>query len=191
MGPEGAGKSTQAKLFAKDCKLLYISTGDMLRFFAQNDKGYLGNAVRAMFARHGYLKSELLNRIVIETLKNAKYKNGVVLDGSLRTFEETEEFDQVLQKTGLDLPVIVFYLNISEDESIKRLTFGRKRVDDTIEGVKARLSHFHNQLKERLAIIREKYQLIEINGEQSEEKVHEEIMNKATSLSSWKEADAD
>ncbi len=176
IGPEGAGKSTQAQMLSQALSLPLISTGDMLRYFAKEDKGYLGDAARRMFAENGYLNAELMLEMMSKKLREDKYRQGVVLDGSLRTYDETVHFDEIFEQSHLHLHITVFYITISEVESIKRLAYGRKRPDDIIHSVKTRLSHFNERLEERLAIIEKRYQLIEINGMQSKENVHAEIM---------------
>ena len=176
IGPEGAGKSTQAKMLADAISLPCLSTGDMLRHFAHHDQGHLGDACRKMFAENGYLDAGLINQIVAETVKNEQYQRGVIFDGSLRTYDETVHFDDAMAQAGLHFPITVFYINISQEESIARLLQARKREDDTIEGIMTRLGHFHDRLEERLAIIKQRYELIEIDGMQTIEQVHEEVM---------------
>ena len=178
IGPEGAGKSTQARMLSEALHLPLISTGDMLRRFAKDDTGALGEAARKMFAANGYLKADLMLRMMGEQLQDRVYKQGVILDGSLRTYEEAVRFDEIFEQSNLHLPIIVLYINVPQEESIKRLSFGRKRPDDIIQSVETRLSHFHEQLEERLAIITKKYQLIAIDGMNEKEAVHAEIMEK-------------
>ena len=98
IGPEGAGKSTQALLLARALSLPHLSTGDMLRCFAKNDQGYLGDASRKMFAQNGYLDAKLINQIVAKSLSDKLYRKGVILDGCLRTYEETLRFNEVSLK---------------------------------------------------------------------------------------------
>lgn len=178
IGPEGAGKSTQAHLLALALHLPLISTGDMLRRFAKEDTGELGMAARKMFAENGYLDASLMLQMMEKQLQDALYAEGAILDGSLRTYDETLRFDEIFHHLHLHLPILVLYISIPEKESIQRLTYGRKRPDDIIESVKIRLSHFHERLDDRLAMIRKKYQLIAIDGMQDKEDVHKEIMEK-------------
>ena len=182
IGPEGAGKSTQARMLANELQLPLVSTGDMLRHFAKEDTGFLGDAARDMFSKNGYLDANLINQIVAETLRDPQYSKGVILDGSLRTYDETVHFDDVFEQAKLHLPVVVFSITVPEEESIQRLVFGRKRSDDTISGVRRRLLHFKEKLQERMAIIAKKYALIEIDGVSDKDKVHNAIMQQINKL---------
>lgn len=183
IGPEGAGKSTQSQMLATELGLPRVATGDVLRHIQEKDKGDLGKKVKKMFMDNGYLVADLILRIMGEQLRESVYSQGVVLDGSLRTYDEVMHFDAMLQRLNLQLPVVVLYLTIPKNESIKRLTYGRKRLDDIIGSVTTRLSHFHERLDERLAIIEKKYQLISIDGMKSKDTVHEEIMEKISRIS--------
>lgn len=178
IGPEGAGKTTQANMLSEALHLPIISTGDMLRHFAKDDTGVLGTAARKMFAEHSYLDAEAMLKMMREQLQDSLYQEGAILDGSLRTYEETRRFNEVFEQLDVEPSVIVLFLTISHEESIQRLVYGRRRADDIIQSVEARLSHFHERLEDRLALIAKKYQLIEINGMPEKEKVHEEIMEK-------------
>ncbi len=177
IGPEGAGKSTQANLLATKTGLPYVSTGNLIRSFAENDRGELGNAARKMFASHSYLAAKFLKQIFIKTLNGKQYQRGVILDGSLRTYEETIQFDDLLKESRLTLPVVVLYIYISEEESIKRLVSKRRRRDDTIEGIKSRLAYFNDKLVERLQVIQSKYQLLTVDGMKPIAEVHKDVKN--------------
>ena len=45
-GPEGSGKSTQAKMLAKDLNLPYLGSGDLVRHYSASDKGIMGDICR-------------------------------------------------------------------------------------------------------------------------------------------------
>lgn len=157
IGPEGSGKTTHALKLVEESGLPYVTTGDTIRALAASDPGELGDECRAMFAEGKYLSGETLLRILVERFSQDDVKNGLILDGGLRTLEETIAFQAMLDAAGLNLPMTVIYLQIPEEETYERLVRGknaRKRADDTEEGVASRLEKFNFQLQERLEVIK-------------------------------------
>src|SRR3989344_2756282 len=45
-GPEGSGKGTQASLLAKELKIPHLVSGDLVRKYAGEDKGIMGEVCR-------------------------------------------------------------------------------------------------------------------------------------------------
>ncbi len=180
IGPEGSGKTTHALLLAEDTGLPYVTTGDTIRDLAANDPGELGDECRAMFAEGRYLAGETLLRILVERFSRPDVQDGLILDGGLRTLEETIEFQAMLEQAGLDLPMTVIYLNIPEEETYDRLVRGknaRKRADDTEEGVASRLEKFNLLLEERLNVIKNQpgWELVLLDAMPEEEVVYSQI----------------
>lgn len=187
IGPEGAGKSLQAKFLAQELNLPYISTRQLLEDRRDNDMGPIGDKVRKMFDDGVYLDGETLLEIVVERFSQEDTEGGFILDGGFRTVEETVEFRNTLTLAGRDFPVVVFYLKVPKEVSIERLINGpnaRKRHDDTPEGLEKRLSKFNYRLEERLAAIRaqEDWQIIEIDATPTEDKVSKVIMESTKNL---------
>ena len=180
IGPEGSGKSTQAKNLAKRLNLPYVSTGDMLREAAKNDESELGDACRKMFEKHDYLPAEKLLEAVGKRLKRDDIDKGVVLDGGFRTFKETENFPEILSRTGKNFSVRVFFLKVPYWKCAERLMGenGRKRADDTPEAWLSRMKEFNTDLQKRISIIRTHWSLKIIDGNKTEEEVAENLWNK-------------
>ncbi len=181
IGPEGSGKTTIAKKLAEASDKPYITTGDIIRDLAANDPGPLGEECREMFANHAYLSGETLLMILVHRFSQPDAENGLVLDGGLRTLEETLDFQAMLDEAGRSIPMTVMYLHIPDSVSIERLVTdenARKRDDDTLEGVRSRLAKFHHQLDERLKAIEANpnWELIEVDATISENKVYEEVV---------------
>lgn len=176
IGMEGSGKSTVARDLAKRLDYIYVSTGDMLREAAKNDMGTLGDACRKMFENHAYLDPQILLKIVEKRLEQDDAVDGVVLDGGFRTLEETKNFDKI----GKDFEVKVFYLNVPKRECLNRLLGenGRKRSDDTEDGVRKRMFEFSKDLFARTKFIRDKYQLEIIDGMRPLEEISNEILRR-------------
>lgn len=117
LGAPGSGKGTQAKVLAQKFKLAHISTGDLFREEIAK-KTALGEKVG------GYVTSGKLvpDGVVTEVLtaKLATLKDGFLLDGFPRTLDQAMALDQFLHKGGKKIAAVV-YLNLSEDEVVKRL----------------------------------------------------------------------
>lgn len=177
-GPEGSGKSTQAKLLSKSLDLPYVSTGDMLRDAAKNDKSELGDDCRKIFEQHIYLSPKKLLEVVGKRFKNEDIDKGVVLDGGFRTVEETKYFSEMLEKTGKKFFVIVKFLKVPYWICAERLMGenGRKGSDDTLEAVLNRMKEFNTGLGERMSLIRNEWSLQIINGNRTEEEIAAELL---------------
>lgn len=184
IGPEGSGKTDNAKLLAVQSGKPYISTHDLLDEVKENDPGFLGDKVREMFANHTYLAGDLLLQIINNRFIKDDTQNGFILDGGFRTVEETMNFEKTLERAGRNLPITVIYLNIPIETSFERLINGdgsqkRGRKEDTFEGVKSRLEKFNYRLEERLNIIKSNpnWDLIEIDATPSKNDVYKDICN--------------
>ena len=73
--------------------------------------------------------------------------------------------------------LIVLYLHISPKETMGRL-LKRARSDDSAKSIKVRINVFKNQVMPVINHYRRKALVLEVDGEQSREKVFEEIINK-------------
>lgn len=162
VGPEGSGKTRQAKLLSSQMQIPYISTGDIIRERAKNDEGRLGEACRVMLEKRTYLSPELLQELVIERLKGDDVKDGVVFDGALRTLGEVENFDETLQEAGRsDFSVNVVYLRVpgwaGADRILKDKEDRGARTDGDVGGILSRMGHFYDNLSGRMSLVRGKY----------------------------------
>jgi len=147
IGPQGSGKSTQGKLLAQFLGLPYISTGDIFRS--------MQGEIKQILEQGRLVDDQTTSKIVEEELKNPKYQNGFIFDGYPRTLEQIRLFDPVFDK--------VVYLNLSDDESKKRL-LARGREDDTDESIAERLKNYHQQTDPILDYYRQKGIFQSIDG---------------------------
>ncbi|MCX6726380.1 MAG: nucleoside monophosphate kinase [Candidatus Shapirobacteria bacterium] len=176
-GPEGSGKSTQAEYSAKFFCCPYVSTGNILREAARNDKSELGDACRKMFKEHVYLSPSRILDVLRIRLQQKDVDQGVILDGGFRTIEETECFPAMLEKTGKTFAVNVVYLRVPLWKCAERLMSegGRKREDDTPAAWLKRLKEFNTGLGIRMSLIRHRWSLQIIDGNKPEKEIFEEI----------------
>lgn len=169
LGPQGSGKSTQAKMLASTLNLPYIEMGQIFR-----DKAASGDSDIAHQIKIALDAGELVtDSIAVETLKEKlaepAFSNGFILDGYPRNQVQLEGLDKNIDK--------VFYVKVSDEEAIKRLSL-RARADDTQEVLARRLAIYHEKTEPLLSVYREKNILVEINGEKSIQEVNQEVLEK-------------
>lgn len=154
LGAEGSGKTSQAKLFAKQIGLPFLTYGDVFRNAAENDRTELGEECRRVFRDHDYIKLTVLKELIFRELKKEEYKNGVVIDGALRQEGESESFSDLLKSAGVENPnITVFFLRIPGWRAFER-TIKRGRQDDTLVGMTGRLGAFYKGLGKRSSGLR-------------------------------------
>lgn len=183
-GPEGSGKGTQAKLLSEKLGVPHIQSGDLVRDAAQNDKGLIGDAARAALSTGKYVPDSEMYVLWKKRLKEKDALKGWIIDGFPRNIKQAKFLFNKVEKYGYKVDKIL-YLKISEEETLKRLSL-RKREQFTGSGknhddpelVKSRLQEFRRGQEKLLEYLREKGVLVEIDGEQSIEEIHEEIMER-------------
>lgn len=165
IGPQGSGKSTQAELLANYLNTPKISTGDIFRKIAEENSPE-GERIREI-QRSGKLVDDATTaEIVKKRLGEQDAQNGFILDGYPRNLAQRDLFDPQFDK--------VFYLNVPDEEVIKRL-MNRGREDDTPESIKMRLNLYKDQTQPLLDYYKNLGILTEINGTGPVEEIQNEI----------------
>ncbi|HYM65610.1 MAG TPA: nucleoside monophosphate kinase, partial [Candidatus Sulfotelmatobacter sp.] len=157
----------------------YVGTGDIIRDRAKNDPGPLGEACRKMIEEHAYLDPKLIGQILSDRLSRDDAKDGVVIDGALRTLDETEDFDKILDDAGKgNFEVDVVFLDVPDEIGIeRRLNSPELRPGENRESVLKRLEHFYTNFDERMNIVRERYNFYKIDATKEIEKVFKNIIS--------------
>lgn len=175
IGIQGSGKSTQGNLLSKKLKIPYLSTGHILRNLSQ-EKTPLGRYIKETINAGVLVPDRRMIPIVEEYLKRPEYEKGYILDGFPRTVGQAEVFNGEVD--------VVVYLDVSDKEALWRLSYREEdekaedREDETLLAIRKRIELFHEYTEPVLDYYRKKKRLIEINGEQTIEKIHDEIMDK-------------
>lgn len=178
--PEGAGKSTQAKMLADQLGVPLQISGDLVRRMAELDKGIMGDICRETLSTGHYVGDSEMFVLWKARLKDTDMQDGWVIDGFPRNMTQAEFLADKLDKYGKTVDV-VFYLKVSEEVSIARLLKrGRKLSDgslhDSEELIRERLKRYKAEEASVLEYYRAQGVLVEIDGEQDVEKVHADIM---------------
>lgn len=175
IGRSGSGKGTQAELLIKYLGNLYhVESGSLIRALAElnSDAGIRAKEVLA--------KGDLIPEVIAyplwasEICKNVKPEQGMIFDGSPRRLDEAEHLDEVLKFLDRFENTKVLLVDISDQEAAKRLKL-RGRDDDHDKAIQNRLDFFRESVMPVVDHYEKLGKLIKINGEQSVEKIHEDI----------------
>lgn len=183
-GPEGSGKGTQAKLLAEELGLPTLTSGDLVREAAEQDKGLIGDACRKSLQAGKYVADSEMFVLWKNKLKQEDIKRGWIMDGFPRNLRQAKFLIRKVAKYGYKVDKLI-YLKISPEESITRLLKrGRKlhagngTLHDSPERIEQRLKMYHQGEKAVVDFFAKMGILAEINGERSIEEVHRKIMSK-------------
>jgi adenylate kinase len=169
-GPPGAGKGTQADLFAARHHIPKISTGDILRKAIQ-DGTRIGAMVRETLQSGALVGDDLVISIVAERLEQPDTAKGFVLDGFPRTIPQAAALDAILADRG---GVSVIALVVHADEVIRRL--GRRgREDDEAYVIKERLEVYSRETEPVLQYYRRRGVVTILDGNRPLDEVTEAI----------------
>ena len=121
LGPPGAGKGTQAVVFAQQRGIPKISTGDILRDAVQSSTE-LGQRAKATMDAGGLVDDQLMIAIVRERLGRADIACGFVLDGFPRTVAQATALDEIMASQGA---LVVVDIAVPDDALVARLALRR------------------------------------------------------------------
>ncbi len=187
IGASGSGKGTQVDLLKKelllrrpDTPIFYLQTGQYFREFIKGDSMASRIAKEAIDSGErapDFLAMYIWSKLFVEELKGEEH---LIIDGSPRSVNEAKNLDIALKFFKREHPAVI-YLKVSRKWSFDHLMAraekeGRK--DDTAESINKRLDWFDADVKPAIERFRRDrdYDFVEINGEQSIEAVHRDIM---------------
>lgn len=183
-GPEGSGKGTQTKLLAEKLNLPILTSGDLVRDAATNDKGIIGEVCRQALFEGKYVADSEMFVLWKWRLKEEDAKGGWIMDGFPRNVEQAMFLDDKIDKYGYKVEYAI-YLSIPEEESYRRLIArarpihaGSSELHDSPERIKSRLEIYKEGEKDVLEYYRVKGVLAEVDANKSIEDVHNEILKK-------------
>ncbi len=176
LGPQGAGKGTQAKRISAEYGIPHIASGEILR--AEMDAGTeLGNRVKDVYDRGDLVSDDLMIELIRNRLEQPDTEAGFVLDGFPRTTVQAEALDSMFNDIGRNFSV-AFALQIPDEVAFDRLRRRAQvegRADDTDEAIQRRLGNYHRETEPLIEYYRTRGNLVPIHGNRSENEVFAEI----------------
>ncbi len=187
LGLPGAGKGTQGELLSRKLGIPKISTGDILREAVKKGTP-LGLKAKEAMDRGELVSDDIVIGIVKEKLQSDDCSRGCILDGFPRNIPQAEELDRI------DGNVFAIYINVPEEEVIKRLCARRvcpscgalynlitnpprddekcdrcgtpliQRDDDKEEVIRERIRVYREKTEPIINYYRERGKLVEVDG---------------------------
>ena len=106
LGAQGTGKGTVAGLISEKIGIPQISTGDIFRKNI-SEKTELGIEADKYISKGNLVPDEITVPMVEDRLTWEDAKNGAILDGFPRTIEQAEALDEILDKKGEKVDLVV------------------------------------------------------------------------------------
>jgi adenylate kinase len=176
LGPQGAGKGTQAKRIAAEYEVPHVSTGDMFRaaIAAQTD---LGKRVQPILASGALVPDDVTVALIRERLGEPDAAAGFVLDGFPRNLAQAEALDEMLRAIGRLLDAILFFdlPDTVATERMLRRAAEENRPDDTPDVIARRLEIYHSETEPIVEYYRATGKLVPLHAERPVEQVWVEI----------------
>lgn len=136
LGPQGAGKGTQAQLLSAELGIPHISTGDLFRAHLGEETD-LGQQVKGYLDAGSLVPDEITNEMVRERLQEPDTASGFLLDGFPRTNVQADVLDGILAELRVSLDAVV-ELAVAREVVVGRM-LARGRADDTEDAIRNRL----------------------------------------------------
>ncbi len=119
LGAQGTGKGTVAGLISEATGIPQISTGDIFRKNI-SEKTKLGIEADKYISKGELVPDDITVPMVDDRLSWDDAKEGAILDGFPRTIEQAEKLDEILEKKGKKVDLVI-NLVTPRDEIIDRM----------------------------------------------------------------------
>ncbi|MGC9602653.1 MAG: nucleoside monophosphate kinase [Minisyncoccia bacterium] len=176
MGRPGSGKGTQAKLLADTIDGIVYSSGARLREMAASGS-YFGSRAKKVMDAGDLMPTWVSEYLFEEALLKLAPTDTIVFEGACRILDETKRFHEVA--AWLERPYLAIYLDAPEAALRERLlkrTSLEQRTDDNAAILQERFDKFTELTTKSLEYFKNEGTLLNINGNQSVEQVHADIV---------------
>ena len=119
LGAPGTGKGTIAGILKERLGIPQVSTGDIFRKHIQ-EKTELGKLAESYISKGELVPDDVTIGLVENRLEDDDVQAGIILDGFPRTVKQAEELDNLLEKKGKKVDLVI-NLTTPEEEIIERI----------------------------------------------------------------------
>ncbi len=174
MGVAGSGKSVQGRRLADELGLPWLSTGEFLRMLISGER-------RKAMVQGKLLDDHEIIELVQKIFTMINPKEEFILDGFPRTPEQADWLLAQVKHKQLQVSAII-HIKASQEVVAERL-LSRARPDDTKEAIKQRFDEYDRAIRPIIEDMRAaRIPVFEIDGEQSVEQAHDDILDAIKSV---------
>jgi len=171
VGPQGAGKGTQAQLLVKALGIPHVSTGDLFRANLAGGTE-LGKLAKKYMDAGELVPDEVTQEMVADRVSQADADKGFLLDGFPRNIPQATWLNSLLD--GLHAPIDVVVLLTAPDQVLLERMLARGRTDDTAEAISRRLDIYHRETTPLIDFYGS--QVVHVDGVGEVDQVHERVL---------------
>lgn len=199
-GGPATGKGTRSEILAKALNIPHISTGEMLREVAKTNE-----SINEMMQKGELISDEIITSLLEERIENPDCKDGFVLDGYPRTYNQAILLDELLAKHDRTITKVM-ELVVPDELAFKRILERKQcekcgemygidfppkvedvcdkcgghlsvRTDDTKETLAKRINTYRENAQAILDYYKEKGLLMTVDASHNPETVVEDAKN--------------
>lgn len=169
LGPPGAGKSLQAKILAKKNNAVHISTGQIIRENLNSNP-----KIAQVLARGELVDSKIMEQLLQASLDKIDLRKPILLDGFPRREDEAKWLDQYSELSTRNIRKVIL-IEITEDESRKRIIARKRDINDTAEVVSKRWQEYFSDIAYVIKHYQDKGIFLKVNGMGTPEEIATKI----------------
>ena len=183
VGPQGAGKGTQADLLAKSLGIPHVSTGDIFRANLAGGT-QLGELAKKYMDAGELVPDEVTQEMVADRVSQPDARPGFLLDGFPRNLQQADWLSQLLAATRSPIQVVV--LLTAPDEVLLERMLARGRADDTVEAISRRLAIYHRETTPLIDYYGPR--VVHVDGVGAVDDVHDRVLSAVrAALAAWQD----
>ena len=183
IGAPGAGKGTQAEKLSRHFGIAHISSGDLLRQHVK-DQTTIGQTIKQYVDAGDLVPDAVVMDMLRKPVVAATEAGGYVLDGFPRTVDQAKAAFETARELGVEVQAAV-HLDVPDEELIRRLLARGRGSDDTEDVIAHRLEVFREMTIPLLDYYAGREWMFTVDGAQSPDKVHEDIVGRLQKLAAF------
>jgi adenylate kinase len=179
IGPPGSGKGTQGKLLAPILEYNYLSLGQTLRQYSAGDSPHAAE-IKKIIDSGLIIPDAAIKKIFFDAVKILPKAKGLILDGFPRDIDQVNILDEAILKYKIE-KVKAIFIDVPKNNIMQRL-LKREGIEarsyDNPEVIETRFREYDEKTYPMVKYFEQQHRLIRINGDQTVENVHAEIIRK-------------